>query len=658
MTRLNPDDPKWTAYILGELNVTDREAVEKELESSEEARTLVDELRFAADLTMSELRNQAPLTFLTFEQRRTIRAAAGVERPRRWFGTRPMVWAASVAAVSITLLVAAVSSIVLHQRHATPVAAKVESTIAENRSPQVDSERQSERPLQAELKKAKSSTPPAKDDALAPAQPVTATAPAPMAPPPPPATALAQDVLKQAVVPAPSLDEFRTGAGFEPGLTDQKGQALVPVDKSPIVANALVGRAVVAPAPSGRIFGTVSDAAAARIPGVAVNATDVQTGAVASAVTNEAGAYILEGLQTGTYQVKAELPGFQTFVSTGVQVSAGSPVQRDLTMQVAAATESVEVTVAADTVVVSKALGGRGAAGKDTLLQGLVVVPPASSFAPALSSANAASENAFLKADPNPVSRFSADMNTGAYANVRRYLNDQNQLPPRDAVRIEAMVNSFSYDYPPPAGNNPFSALIEAAAAPWNPQHRLVRIGIKAKNVDARRRPSGNIVASDVKLEVEFNPAVVGEYRLIDEGRPGQQIRASSSDAKDAGSVEAGQTFTALYEIVPKVLKSGSTQTLTVKMSYKDSNGGDARQLVLPLVDRGQTFERAGTDFRFAAAVASFGMVLSDSPYKGTASFDSTLAIAEHSMGSDHNGQRHEFVQLIERARQLGAKRQ
>jgi Ca-activated chloride channel family protein len=93
-------------------------------------------------------------------------------------------------------------------------------------------------------------------------------------------------------------------------------------------------------------------------------------------------------------------------------------------------------------------------------------------------------------------------------------------------------------------------------------------------------------------------------------------------------------------------------------MSYKDPDGGDARQLAFPLVDRGQTFERASTDFRFAAAVASFGMVLRDSQYKGTASVDSTLAIAEHSMGSDRNGQRHELVQLVERARQLTSKRQ
>jgi hypothetical protein len=150
-------------------------------------------------------------------------------------------------------------------------------------------------------------------------------------------------------------------------------------------------------------------------------------------------------------------------------------------------------------------------------------------------------------------------MNTASYANVRRYLN-QNQLPPRNAVRIDAMVNSFSYRYPKPSGNNPFGASIEAAAAPWNPQHRLVRIGIRAKDADARRLPAGNTVAKDVKLEIEFNPVVVAEYRLIDDGSPALRTEASHNDAKDAGSVEAGQTFTALYEVVPKASKSGSTR--------------------------------------------------------------------------------------------------
>ena len=76
MTRINPDDPKWTAYVLGELDGQERAAVELELENSEEARMLVEELRFAADLTKSELREALPPLHLTREQRENIQASA------------------------------------------------------------------------------------------------------------------------------------------------------------------------------------------------------------------------------------------------------------------------------------------------------------------------------------------------------------------------------------------------------------------------------------------------------------------------------------------------------------------------------------------------------------------------------------------------------
>ena len=120
----------------------------------------------------------------------------------------------------------------------------------------------------------------------------------------------------------------------------------------------------------------------------------------------------------------------------------------------------------------------------------------------------------------------------------------------------------------------------------------------------------------------------------------------------------AGQAITALYEVVPGVSPAKvSDETLKVNISYTDPTAG-SKSLAFPLVDSGQTFARrsdarASADFRFAAAVASFGMILRDSPYKGTATFDSTLAAAEDSIGSDPNGYRREFIQLVQRARQV-----
>src|SRR5262249_28936809 len=109
MNRINPDDPKWTAYVLGELTESERAAVELELEASEKARILVEELRFAADLTKMELREALPVVPLTREQRESIRASAGEARPRRWFGFPQPIWAIGLAAASLALIVLTVT---------------------------------------------------------------------------------------------------------------------------------------------------------------------------------------------------------------------------------------------------------------------------------------------------------------------------------------------------------------------------------------------------------------------------------------------------------------------------------------------------------------------------------------------------------------------
>ena len=93
-----------------------------------------------------------------------------------------------------------------------------------------------------------------------------------------------------------------------------------------------------------------------------------------------------------------------------------------------------------------------------------------------------------------PVSTFSIDVDTGAYANVRRFLN-AGQLPPQDAVRVEEMVNYFDYRYVPPASREvPFRVATELAPAPWNPQALLLKIGIKGFEVAAAQRPPANLV--------------------------------------------------------------------------------------------------------------------------------------------------------------------
>ncbi|MFT7484975.1 MAG: Ca-activated chloride channel family protein [Candidatus Paceibacteria bacterium] len=102
-------------------------------------------------------------------------------------------------------------------------------------------------------------------------------------------------------------------------------------------------------------------------------------------------------------------------------------------------------------------------------------------------------ENSFLLTSDEPLSTFSIDVDTASYSNVRRMLRD-GQLPPADAVRIEEFVNYFRYDYGAPNGEHPFNVNVEVGSAPWAPSHRLVRVGLQAKESLAQDRKASNLV--------------------------------------------------------------------------------------------------------------------------------------------------------------------
>jgi Ca-activated chloride channel family protein len=460
-------------------------------------------------------------------------------------------------------------------------------------------------------------------------------------------------------------------------------------------------------------------------------------------------------------------------------------------------------------------------------------------------------ENPFLEAARAPLSTFSIDVDTASYSNTRRFLNE-GQLPPRDAVRIEELVNYFSYDYPQPLGEAPFSVKAEVADCPWNTQHRLVQIGLQGKRVSTETMPPANLVflvdvsgsmgqphklplvkqglrtlagqltsrdrvaivtyagssgvalqstpgdrrneiiaaverlepggstnggsgiklaykvaednlirggtnrvvlatdgdfnvgvtgdeelvgliererergvslsvlgfgsgnlndsmmekladhgngnyayidsesearkalgeqaagtlltiAKDVKIQVEFNPRLVAGYRLIGYENRLLAARDFNDDRKDAGEIGAGHTVTALYEIVPAGQRvenpgvdelkyagpseepqgTGTGELMTVKLRYKEPGGAESKPLNFGVVDTRAAYANASADFKFAAAVAEFGMLLRGSRYKGQASYDSAAQLARASVGADLQGHRSEFVRLIESARTL-----
>jgi len=477
---------------------------------------------------------------------------------------------------------------------------------------------------------------------------------------------------------------------------------------------------------------------------------------------------------------------------------------------------------------------------------------------------NPISDNPFLQTRQAPLSTFSVDVDTASYANMRRFLT-QGAMPPRDSVRIEELVNYFPYSYPQPAGDEPFSINVELARCPWDPAHRLARIGLKGREIATDKRPPSNLVflvdvsgsmaqpnklplvqaslrllleklgegdrvalvvyagnsglvmpstscsrkdeiaaaidrlqaggstnggqgiqlaydvatanllpggtnrvilctdgdfnvgivdqgdlvklieqkakrkvflsvlgfgmgnlkdgmmeqladkgdgnyayidtmlearkvlseqmsgtlvtiAKDVKIQVEFNPARVASYRLI--GYENRMLRKEdfNDDTKDAGEIGAGHAVTALYELVPAGADAAavpapapdvdplefqqpkpapapvaeaapaSPLALMVKLRYKPPEGDTSKLLKRGIEDEGRDLARASDDFKFAASVAAFGMILRDSPHKGNATLNSVLELGESSKNPDPSGYRAEFLDLVRRARTISGR--
>jgi von Willebrand factor/Uncharacterized protein YfbK, C-terminal len=238
-------------------------------------------------------------------------------------------------------------------------------------------------------------------------------------------------------------------------------------------------------------------------------------------------------------------------------------------------------------------------------------------------------ENPFVEAEHGPVSTFPLTVDPAAYRDVRRALLEQKRLPAANVVRVADLVNSFSYSYPEPSGDDPVSLTLDLAECPWEPAHALARIGLRSRSDAAAR---------DVRVEAVFNPRRVASYRLI-----GWEGRAAAFDEQ---SVAAGQAVTALYEIVP-TKDADKEEWLTVKIrsggrAVERSLGGEARR-----------FAEAPEDFRFAAAAAEFGLLLRDSAYKGRASYAAVRAAARGALGADVDGRRAEFLALVDAAERL-----
>ena len=255
-------------------------------------------------------------------------------------------------------------------------------------------------------------------------------------------------------------------------------------------------------------------------------------------------------------------------------------------------------------------------------------------------------------------SQYSLDVDPSGYARVRAQIL-ASELPQPDSVHIEELINAFAYNFAEKAGNSAFSTNIESGLAPWNEEHLLIRVGIRAQ-----------ALAENVKVEVQFNPAQAAYFRLIGYENQRDSEKSIRFTTKVASPIE----HTALYEVIPVGKSQPKSATkdfqrtlavveyqpvdtgdlLTMKIHHRPS-GANQCQLAVFRFENGsaKSFDQNSVDFRFVASVAAFGMKLRHSPDSANIAWPKIEQIALGSLGTDPDGQRADFAKLMAKASSL-----
>jgi Ca-activated chloride channel family protein len=229
-------------------------------------------------------------------------------------------------------------------------------------------------------------------------------------------------------------------------------------------------------------------------------------------------------------------------------------------------------------------------------------------------------ENKFYYSKDEPLSTFSIDVDTASYANVRRFLAQQGELPPKDAVRIEELLNYFRYEYAPPTGEHPFAVHIESATAPWNKTRRLVRIGVKATEIDPGKRGPANLV---FLLDVSGSMNQPNKLPLL---KRGMKMLVEQLDNRDrvAIVVYAGASGV----VLPSTRATDRTRILEALERLRaggSTNGGAGIQLAYDIA--GRHFVRGGVNRVILATDGDFNV--------GTTSRGDLVRLIEEKRASD-----------------------
>ncbi|MBL7920119.1 MAG: von Willebrand factor type A domain-containing protein [Bacteroidia bacterium] len=241
------------------------------------------------------------------------------------------------------------------------------------------------------------------------------------------------------------------------------------------------------------VHGIVSDNANNEaVPFASVQLFKQDNSVAGTATTDMLGEYCFKSIPAGIYKLTATYVGYTSKTIKAVKVTDASNLKLDIKLSTVPGMALQEVVVVKEYEVKQNKNYLSGNARKKDFKVGY--------SSPMISSGEFNTEeyakiddNEFKDSKKNPLSTFSIDVDKASYSNVRRFIM-QGQLPPTDAVRVEEMVNYFSYNYPQPKGNNPFSITTQYMDCPWNKQHNLIHIGLQGKEIKMENTPANNLV--------------------------------------------------------------------------------------------------------------------------------------------------------------------
>jgi Ca-activated chloride channel family protein len=214
------------------------------------------------------------------------------------------------------------------------------------------------------------------------------------------------------------------------------------------------------------------------------------------------------------------------------------------------------------------------------------------------------SENRFQSAREHPLSTFSLDVNTASYSNIRRMIN-QGQMPPRDAVRIEEMINYFNYEYANPTGEHPVSFTTEMAVCPWNEQHRIVRIGVKAKEIPNEDLPQANLV---FLIDVSGSMSSANRLPLVK-----SSLKMLLNNLRDTDRVAIVTYANNVHEVLPSTPVSDKQKIIDAidgLVASGGTAGGDGIQRAYRIAE--QNFIRGGNNRIILATDGDFNIGISN----------------------------------------------